>query len=175
MTQTEAMHAPQPTRPREMVWGRLRKGRGGSLFSAPQRADQPSRPAGGGRDDFAKRGASGTPERETVRTPTRLLHRCVISAPPHTRTPTPRGRRAKMPKLLTVDCAGNFLRGNTIAQRTIVYTMGRLPQNEYPTTALFFRHEGYFGAIGAFLQTCRTDGPAPQSENSLSERSSKSE
>ncbi len=65
---------------------------------------------------------------------------------------------ARLYGLRRVFFTGNFLRGNMIAQRTIVYTMGRLPHlNNYPTTALFFRHEGYFGAIGAFLQTCRED------------------
>jgi len=53
---------------------------------------------------------------------------------------------------------GNFLRNNDLALRTIVYTMQRWSQldrqrGEEPTEAIFFRHEGYFGAIGAFLQT----------------------
>ena len=49
---------------------------------------------------------------------------------------------------------GNFLRRNDLALRTLVYTMHRWKQlDDYPTEAVFFRHEGYFGAIGAFLQT----------------------
>uniref|UniRef100_A0A7S2JQP1 Pantothenate kinase n=1 Tax=Haptolina brevifila TaxID=156173 RepID=A0A7S2JQP1_9EUKA len=53
---------------------------------------------------------------------------------------------------------GNFLRHNGLALRTIVYTMQRWSQLDRqrgaePTEAIFFRHEGYFGAIGAFLQT----------------------
>jgi hypothetical protein len=35
-----------------------------------------------------------------------------------------------------------------------VYTMQRWSQLDKVTTeAVFFRHEGYFGAVGAFLQT----------------------
>jgi type II pantothenate kinase len=53
---------------------------------------------------------------------------------------------------------GNFLRNNGLALRTIVYTMRRwsdldMQRGVLPTEAIFFRHEGYFGAIGAFLQT----------------------
>mgnify|MGYP003955785691 CR=1 FL=1 len=49
---------------------------------------------------------------------------------------------------------GNFLRKNELALRTIVYTMQRWSQlDAVATEAVFFRHEGYFGAIGAFLQT----------------------
>ena len=49
---------------------------------------------------------------------------------------------------------GNFLRANDLALRTIVYTMQRWSQLDACTTeAVFFRHEGYFGAVGAFLQT----------------------
>jgi len=53
---------------------------------------------------------------------------------------------------------GNFLRHNGLALQTIVHTMQRWSQLDKqrgaePTEAIFFRHEGYFGAIGAFLQT----------------------
>ena len=49
---------------------------------------------------------------------------------------------------------GNFLRNNDLALRTIVYTMNRWSQLDQCTTeAVFFRHEGYFGAVGAFLQS----------------------
>jgi len=49
---------------------------------------------------------------------------------------------------------GNFLRNNDLALRTIVYTMQRWSQlDQVSTEAVFFRHEGYFGAVGAFLQT----------------------
>ncbi|EOD10223.1 Na+/H+ antiporter [Emiliania huxleyi CCMP1516] len=79
---------------------------------------------------------------------------------------------------------GNFLRGNDLAMRTIVYTLQRMPRvvvhgelgrrkretrgpslppasdlllpvGAEPTEAVFFRHEGYFGAIGAYLEQCR--------------------
>ena len=67
---------------------------------------------------------------------------------------------------------GNFLRQNDLAIRTIVYTLKRLPRvavhgernsrrgllrptGTEPTEAVFFRHEGYFGAIGAYLEQCR--------------------
>lgn len=72
---------------------------------------------------------------------------------------------------------GNFLRGNELAMRTIVYTMQRMPLvpvhgeptrkrdllrtlKPEPTEAVFFRHEGYFGAIGAYLEQCRDRGRA---------------
>jgi ATP-binding cassette subfamily G (WHITE) protein 2 len=58
--------------------------------------------------------------------------------------------------MLVVPCggAGNFLRNNDLALRTIVYTMQRWSQlDQVSTEAVFFRHEGYFGAVGAFLQT----------------------
>ena len=49
---------------------------------------------------------------------------------------------------------GNFLRNNDLALRTIVYTMQRWSQLDACTTeAVFFRHEGYFGAVGALLQS----------------------
>ena len=49
---------------------------------------------------------------------------------------------------------GNFLRNNELALRTIVYTMQRWSQLDKCTTeAVFFRHEGYFGAVGALLQS----------------------
>ena len=76
---------------------------------------------------------------------------------------------------------GNFLRGNDSAMRTIVYTMKRLPRvsvhgeknrkrdylyptSSEPTEAVFFRHEGYFGAIGAYLEQCRDRGRASDSD-----------
>ena len=60
-----------------------------------------------------------------------------------------------------------------------VYTMQRWSQLDASTTeAVFFRHEGYFGAVGAFLQTldpqfvrdlhfegstpCRTESGSPR-------------
>eukprot|EP00057_Strongylocentrotus_purpuratus_P034326 XP_794774.1 PREDICTED: pantothenate kinase 3 [Strongylocentrotus purpuratus] len=56
--------------------------------------------------------------------------------------------------------AGNFLRTNPVAQKTLAYAM------EYWTKgtkkALFLQHEGYFGAVGAFLENVGyTDDRSP--------------
>lgn len=45
--------------------------------------------------------------------------------------------------------AGNFLRGNDIAQTTI--TFGLNYRSNSQMTAYFLKHEGYFGAFGAML------------------------
>ena len=48
--------------------------------------------------------------------------------------------------------AGNFLRHeNTIAMRTLAYAITFWSQGSME--GLFLRHEGYCGAIGAFLST----------------------
>ena len=62
---------------------------------------------------------------------------------------------ARLYGLERVFFTGNFLRENSVALRTIVYTMQRWSQldGKPPTEACFFRHEGYFGAVGAFLNT----------------------
>lgn len=61
---------------------------------------------------------------------------------------------ARIHGLKRVFFTGNFLRANDLALRTIVYTMQRWSQlDACNTEAVFFRHEGYFGAVGAFLQT----------------------
>ena len=62
---------------------------------------------------------------------------------------------ARLYGLERVFFTGNFLRENDVALRTIVYTMQRWSQldGKPPTEACFFRHEGYFGAVGAFLNT----------------------
>tara|TARA_B110001452_G_scaffold179889_1_gene151020 strand:+ start:358 stop:1707 length:1350 start_codon:yes stop_codon:yes gene_type:complete len=62
---------------------------------------------------------------------------------------------ARLYGLERVFFTGNFLRENEVALRTIVYTMQRWSQldGKQPTEACFFRHEGYFGAVGAFLNT----------------------
>ncbi len=51
---------------------------------------------------------------------------------------------------------GNFLRRNLIAQQTVSYSLAKWSQLSSRDSgdiseALFLRHEGYFGAIGAFL------------------------
>ena len=49
---------------------------------------------------------------------------------------------------------GNFLRRNDLALRAIVHSMQTWSHlDQCLTEAVFFRHEGYFGAVGAFLQT----------------------
>ena len=37
-----------------------------------------------------------------------------------------------------------------------------LPVGAEPTEAVFFRHEGYFGAIGAYLEQCRNCASAAE-------------
>jgi len=92
---------------------------------------------------------------------------------------------AQVHGLRRVFFTGNFLRGNELAMRTIVYTMQRMPRvavhgepsrkrdllrpvGSEPTEAVFFRHEGYFGAIGAYLEQCRDRGRA-SSDGDVSE------
>merc|ERR1712003_313267 len=44
---------------------------------------------------------------------------------------------------------GNFLRRNKISQRRLAYAINYWSKGEFE--ALFLEHEGYFGALGAFL------------------------
>ena len=48
---------------------------------------------------------------------------------------------------------GNFLRRNRIAQQTVSYSLAKWSElsGGPPAEALFLKHEGYFGAVGAFL------------------------
>jgi len=87
---------------------------------------------------------------------------------------------AQVHGLRRVFFTGNFLRGNDLAMRTIVYTLQRMPRvvvhgelgrrkrdlllpvGAEPTEAVFFRHEGYFGAIGAYLEQCRNCASAAE-------------
>lgn len=49
---------------------------------------------------------------------------------------------------------GNFLRKNEIAQQTVSYSLAKwseLARGGSRMEALFLKHEGYFGAMGAFL------------------------
>jgi type II pantothenate kinase len=52
---------------------------------------------------------------------------------------------------------GNFLRCNRIALQTVSYSLSKWSElssagKDTPRTeALFLKHEGYFGAVGAFL------------------------
>jgi hypothetical protein len=59
--------------------------------------------------------------------------------------------------------AGNFLRyENTIAMRTLAYAISFWSRGEME--GLFLRHEGYCGALGAFLSTLETAEDAPPGE-----------
>jgi hypothetical protein len=44
---------------------------------------------------------------------------------------------------------GNFLRGNKISEKRLAYAINYWSKGEME--ALFLEHEGYFGALGAFL------------------------
>lgn len=44
---------------------------------------------------------------------------------------------------------GNFLRENTLSQRRLAYAINYWSRGKME--ALFLEHEGYFGALGAFL------------------------
>lgn len=46
---------------------------------------------------------------------------------------------------------GNFLRGNTLSQRRLSYAIDYWSKGDME--ALFLEHEGYFGALGAFLMS----------------------
>ena len=61
---------------------------------------------------------------------------------------------ARVQGLRRVFFTGNFLRGNQMAVQTNSVHDAPLGQLDgVETEAVFFRHEGYFGAIGAFLST----------------------
>lgn len=56
--------------------------------------------------------------------------------------------------------AGNFLRTNSVAQRMLAYAMEYWSKGTMK--ALFLQHEGYFGAVGAFLENIGyTDDRSP--------------
>jgi type II pantothenate kinase len=56
---------------------------------------------------------------------------------------------AKMHKTPRIYFVGNFLRGNKISQRRLSFAIDYWSKGEME--ALFLEHEGYFGALGAFL------------------------
>ena len=54
--------------------------------------------------------------------------------------------------------AGNFLRtNNTVAMRTLAYSITFCSKGTLE--GLFLKHEGYCGALGAFLSTLEQDTP----------------
>ncbi|XP_012042807.1 4'-phosphopantetheine phosphatase isoform X2 [Ovis aries] len=52
---------------------------------------------------------------------------------------------------------GFFIRGHPVTMRTITYSINFFSKGE--VQALFLRHEGYLGAIGAFLKGAEQDNP----------------
>ena len=56
---------------------------------------------------------------------------------------------AKLAKTSRIYFVGNFLRQNKISQRRLAYAIDYWSKGEME--ALFLEHEGYFGALGAFL------------------------
>jgi type II pantothenate kinase len=56
---------------------------------------------------------------------------------------------AQLHKTPRIYFVGNFLRHNTVSQRRLSYSIDYWSKGE--TEALFLEHEGYFGALGAFL------------------------
>ena len=56
---------------------------------------------------------------------------------------------AQLHKTSRIYFVGNFLRGNKLSQRRLSYAINYWSKGEME--ALFLEHEGYFGALGAFL------------------------
>ncbi|XP_078498599.1 4'-phosphopantetheine phosphatase isoform X1 [Lissotriton helveticus] len=64
---------------------------------------------------------------------------------------------AKQHKLKQVYFGGFFIRGHPVTMHTITYSINFFSKGE--VQALFLRHEGYLGAIGAFLKGAEQDNP----------------
>ncbi|XP_020027043.1 4'-phosphopantetheine phosphatase isoform X1 [Castor canadensis] len=64
---------------------------------------------------------------------------------------------AKLHSLDRVYFGGFFIRGHPVTMRTITYSINFFSKGE--VQALFLRHEGYLGAIGAFLKGAEQDNP----------------
>nr|XP_012631266.1 pantothenate kinase 4-like [Microcebus murinus] len=64
---------------------------------------------------------------------------------------------AKLHGLGRVYFGGFFIRGHPVTMRTITYSINFFSKGE--VQALFLRHEGYLGAIGAFLKGAEQDNP----------------
>jgi len=60
---------------------------------------------------------------------------------------------------------GNFLRHNKIALRALSSMMHNWSQGEIQ--ALFMEHEGYFGAMGAFLHSCGRDAKGDEDDEEI--------
>ncbi|XP_014399276.1 PREDICTED: pantothenate kinase 4 isoform X2 [Myotis brandtii] len=64
---------------------------------------------------------------------------------------------ARLHGLDRVYFGGFFIRGHPVTMRTITYSISFFSKGE--VQALFLRHEGYLGAIGAFLKGAEQDNP----------------
>ncbi|XP_004863847.1 pantothenate kinase 4 isoform X2 [Heterocephalus glaber] len=64
---------------------------------------------------------------------------------------------AKLHGLDRVYFGGFFIRGHPVTMHTITYSINFFSKGE--VQALFLRHEGYLGAIGAFLKGAEQDNP----------------
>uniref|UniRef100_A0A8C7Z177 4'-phosphopantetheine phosphatase n=1 Tax=Oryzias sinensis TaxID=183150 RepID=A0A8C7Z177_9TELE len=64
---------------------------------------------------------------------------------------------AKLHGLSRVYFGGFFIRGHPVTMHTITYSINFFTKGE--VQALFLRHEGYLGAIGAFLKGAEEDNP----------------
>ncbi|XP_015678542.1 pantothenate kinase 4 [Protobothrops mucrosquamatus] len=64
---------------------------------------------------------------------------------------------AKLHNLDKIYFGGFFIRGHPATMRTITYSINFFSKGE--VQALFLRHEGYLGAIGAFLKGAEQDNP----------------
>ncbi|XP_056293118.1 4'-phosphopantetheine phosphatase isoform X2 [Pseudoliparis swirei] len=64
---------------------------------------------------------------------------------------------AKLHNLSRVYFGGFFIRGHPVTMHTISYSINFFTKGE--VQALFLRHEGYLGAIGAFLKGAEEDNP----------------
>ncbi|CAH8575992.1 unnamed protein product [Schistosoma turkestanicum] len=65
---------------------------------------------------------------------------------------------AKQHSLTRIIFGGYFIRGHGLTMEVITYAVQFWSGGEYK--ALFLRHEGYLGAVGAFLKTCENNNPA---------------
>ncbi|XP_076863923.1 4'-phosphopantetheine phosphatase isoform X6 [Brachyhypopomus gauderio] len=64
---------------------------------------------------------------------------------------------ARLHNLNRVYFGGFFIRGHPVTMHTITYSINYFTKGE--VQALFLRHEGYLGAIGAFLKGAEEDNP----------------
>uniref|UniRef100_A0A8B9HQX8 4'-phosphopantetheine phosphatase n=1 Tax=Astyanax mexicanus TaxID=7994 RepID=A0A8B9HQX8_ASTMX len=64
---------------------------------------------------------------------------------------------ARLHNLNRVYFGGFFIRGHPVTMHTITYSINFFTKGE--VQALFLRHEGYLGAIGAFLKGAEEDNP----------------